>query len=520
MKKLFIFLVFIVISHSVTTFCHSNQFWAKTYGGVKTDHAFSVHQTTDGGYVVVGYSDSFGLGGYDIEIIKLNSEGTVLWEKTYGGIYNDYARSIQQTTDEGYIIAGYTFSSENFDFLILKLDSNGDATWIKTFGEDGSDTTRSVEQTADEGYIVLGNSNSFGVDAEDIWVLKLDENGAVSWQNTYVGNSVNTARSIQQTADGGYIIAGRTTISGTFNVDLWLLKLDSNGAISWQKTYGGEGFDGATSIWQTSDEGYIVSSWTTSFGVDESDIWLVKLDNLGDVTWQKTFGGAGEDYPVDIQQVSDEGYIIAGWTTSFGSGNRDYWLIKLDINGNISWERTYGGSLLDEAHFIRQTTDGGYIVAGDTVSFGKGSSDYFVLKLDPSGEIPGCNISQISNATVANTSILPQDITSTILSTTAIIASPSITSQDTSVGIRDACACEGDFDCDGDLDGTDAAAFKSDFGRSEYNFPCSNDDPCNGDFDCDGDVDGTDTSLLSSDFGRGPFQNPCPPCDLTIWCAY
>lgn len=487
-----------------------------------TDHAFSIQQTEDGGYVVAGYTDSFGLGGFDIWVLKLSTEGTVIWEKTYGRLYNDYTRSIQQTTDGGYVVAGYTAQSinENFDLLVLKLDSNGNITWNNTYGVSGSENSRDIQQTLDGGYIVTGYVESVGSETTDFWILKLDESGNVTWEKSYGSGTTNIVRSIGETSEGGYIVAGRTYVSETDSFDFFIINLDSNGDVSWQKTYGGDNFDGATSIEPTSDEGYIVVGWTTSFGVEEYDAWILKLDSSGDVSWQKTYGGSGEDYPVSIQQTSDAGYVVGGWTTSFGSGNRDYWVFKLDTNGDISWEKTYGGTLLDEAHFIRQTTDGGYIVAGDTVSFSTGSSDYLALKLDPNGEIPDCNLSNISNATVASTSIVAQDITSTVLPTSATKTTPIIINQDTSSESRDTCACEGDFDCDGDVDGSDISLFKVDFGRSEFSTPCSTEDPCNGDFDCDSDVDGSDANLAIADFGRTTLKNPCPNCDPTMWCTY
>ena len=586
------FLVIICISTAQNT--HSSQYWAKSFGGYGQDHAFCIQQTTDAGFIVAGYTDSFGAGGFDIWILKLNTYGNVIWEKTYGRIYNDYARSIQQTADGGYIVAGYTANGvgENFDLLVLKLDGNGDLLWQKTYGGPGSDSARFIKQTSDGGYILAAYSDSFGTGTTDLWILKLDQDGNVSWEKSYGASITNIVRSIQQTADEGYIVAGRTQLSPEYNGDAWVLKLDPLGDISWQKTYGGSSVDGVTTIQQTADEGFIMAGWTSSFGVRDADMWVLKLGSDGDVSWQKTYGGDGEDYPVSIQQTSDQGFVIGGWTTSYSAEGRDCWIIKLDNTGTISWDKRYGGNLLDEAHFVQQTTDGGYIVTGDTVSIGMGSTDYWVLKIDDNGEIPGCQFMNEGTALITITSVVPQTTTATAITTDANVSSPAISSMDTLVdpelsccyteddddcdnmvntndncpnnpngpalgtctkgitgkvcmrdencgdgglcsmdqednypppdgnGFGDACECEGDLDCDEDVDGTDLAFFKEDFGRSLFNEPCTIENPCNGDFDCDEDVDGSDALLITGDFGRSSFGEHCPPCYGEPWCSY
>jgi hypothetical protein len=579
---------------SMAQYAHASQYWAKSFGGYDQDHAFGIQQTTDEGFIVAGYTGSFGAGGFDIWILKLNTYGNVIWEKTYGRASNDYARSIQQTTDGGYIVAGYTANGvgENFDLLVLKLDANGDLLWHKTYGGPGSDSARFIIQTSEGGYILAAYTDSFGTGSTDLWILKLDQDGNISWEKTYRASPTNIVRSIQQTADEGYIVAGRTQLSPESNADAWILKLDPIGDISWQKTYGGSSVDGVTTIQQTADEGFIMAGWTSSFGVRYSDMWVLKLGIDGNVSWQKTYGGDGEDYPVSIQQTSDQGFVIGGWTTSYSSEGRDCWVIKLDNTGTISWDKRYGGTLLDEAHFIQQTIDGGYIVTGDTVSVGAGSTDYWVLKIDDNGEIPGCHFMNEGTALVTVTSVIPQETSVTVLTTAATVESPAISSMDTLVdpevsccyttddvdcddivntndncpnnpngpalgtctkgttgkvcmrdencgngglcsmnqednfpppdgnGFGDACECEGDLDCDEDVDGTDLALFKQDFGRSSFNDPCTSEDPCNGDFDCDEDVDGSDALLITGDFGRSPFGENCPACYGETWCSY
>jgi len=361
--------------------------WQKTFGGIADDEAMSIQQTTDGGYIVAGYTFSFGAGGSDVYVIKLDENGNKVWEKTYGGSGDDYAFSIQQTTDGGYIVAGYTssFGEGNYDFYIIKLDANGNKLWEKTFGGSYNDKAYSIQQTTDGGYIVAGSTISFGEGGSDVYVIKLDKNGDKVWEKTFGGIADDEAKSIQQTTDGGYIVAGYTFSFGEGGSDVYVIKLDENGNESWEKTFGGNGWDEASFIQQTNDEGYIVAGYTFSFGEGWDDVYVIKLDKNGNKVWDKTYGGGNGDRANSIQQTKDGGYIVAGMTSSLGAGNYDFYIIKLDANGNKLWEKTFGGSKYDPAWSIQQTNDGGYIVAGSTISFGAGGSDIYVIKLDENG---------------------------------------------------------------------------------------------------------------------------------------
>jgi uncharacterized delta-60 repeat protein len=377
---------------------------AKSYGGSYDDSARSIQETSDGGYIVAGRTYSFGAGSYDFWILKLNSDGTVSWQKAYGSADEDWAQSIQQTTDGGYIVAGHTYSySASYDFWVLKLNSSGAVTWQKTYGGSYSDYAYSIQQTTDGGYIVAGETRSFGAGYDDIWVLKLTSTGTVSWQKTYGGTDNDWASSIQQTSDGGYIVAG-FTYSFHNGGDVWVLKLASSGSISWQKRYGGTSGDWAESVQQTSDGGYIVAGVTETFDA-YGDIWVLKLTSAGVVSWQKAYGSADEDYAYSVQQTSDGGYIVAGWTYSYSADN-DFWLLKLTDTGAISWQKRYGGSWSDCAYSIRQTNDGGYIMAGDTDSFGAGYTDFWVVRLTSAGTI---TFNAPSGAHMTDTSITPMD---------------------------------------------------------------------------------------------------------------
>ncbi len=400
--------------------------WARTYGDDWEDEwPLSVRQTSDGGYIVAGRTESFGVGGTDLWVLKLDSEGFVEWQHTYGGTGDDYAICVRQTSDGGYIVAGGTdsFGAGDYDAWILKLDSTGNIDWQNTYGGTGRDFPNCIQQTSDGGYIVASDTNSFGAGSYDAWILKLDSTGNIEWGNTQGGSGDDLAFSIQQTSDGGYIVAGGTESFGAGGLDFWVVKRDSTGSIDWQNTYGGTGDDLASSIQQTSDGGYIVAGGTESFGVGGYDIWVLKLDSTGAVDWQKTYGGIYDEavYYSSVQQTTDNGYIIGGLTFSYGAGEADFLALKLDSSGIVEWQNTYGGTENDWGQGIQQTSDGGYVFSGDSTSFHPlpdSDYDWLILKLQSDGEIDtACGINEVSTASTSATSIsaaatsaTPQDL--------------------------------------------------------------------------------------------------------------
>ena len=376
-------------TRSTVTLKKGSPTWERTYGGSDEDVAESIVATSDGGYAVAGYTKSKGAGSYDIWLLKLDSSGAVVWERTYGGSDWDDAKSIVATSDGGYAVAGYTESKgAGFeDIWLLKLDSSGAVVWERTYGVSNHDKAYSIVATSDGGYAVAGSTNSKGAGSKDIWLLKLDSSGAVLWERTYGVSNHDKAYSIVATSDGGYAVAGSTNSKGAGSVDIWLLKLDSSGDVVWERTYGGSAWDDAESIVATSDGGYAVAGYTYSKGAGGEDIWLLKLDSSGAVVWERTYGGSDSDVAYSIVATSDGGYAVAGYTKSKGAGSFDIWLLKLDSSGAVLWERTYGGSAWDEAYSIVATSDGGYAVAGYTESKGAGSFDIWLLKLDKEGKL-------------------------------------------------------------------------------------------------------------------------------------
>ena len=348
--------------------------WTKTFGGVADDYGYSVQQTTDEGYIIAGCTYSFGVGEGDVWFIKTDDSGDTLWTKTYGGSSYDYAYTVQQTTDEGYIMTGMT----DYDVWLIKTNASGDTLWTKTFGSVNIDAGNCVQQTSDGGYIITGYTYHLG---PDVWLLKTNASGDTTWTKTFGGNDVDNGISVQQTADSGYIITGSTRSFGAGEGDVWFIKTNASGDTLWTKTFGGSAADWGMSVQQTADGGYIISGGTESFGA--GDVWLIKTDESGDTTWTKTFGGSDVDGGYSVQQTSDGGYIIAGYTGSFGAGGQDVWLIRTNALGDTLWTKTFGGSDIDYAYSVQQTTDAGYIITGVTESFGAGGYDVWLIKTGP-----------------------------------------------------------------------------------------------------------------------------------------
>jgi uncharacterized delta-60 repeat protein len=361
--------------------------WTRTYGGGNYDEARSVQQTADGGYIAAGCTYSFGAGAYDFYLLKTDSLGDTLWTRTYGRHDWEWAYSVRQTSDGGYAVAGYTHSlcAGSYDFYLVKTNSQGDTLWTRTYGESGDDVAYSIQQTADGGYVVAGHTSSFGAGSYDFYLVKTDSLGDTVWTRTYGGSNYDYARSVQQTGDGGYIVAGYTMSFGAGTptyANFYLVKTNSEGNALWTHAYGGVYDDRAYSVQQTSEGGYIVAGYTQSFGAGYHDFYLVMTDSLGDTLWTRTYGGSSDEEAYSVQQTSEGGYIVAGYTQSFGAGYHDFYLVKTNSQGDTLWTRTYGGSNYDEAYSVQQTADGGYIVAGYGRSFG-GDGDFYLVKTGP-----------------------------------------------------------------------------------------------------------------------------------------
>jgi len=430
--------------------------WQKSVGGSGKDYANSVRQTADGGYIVAGYTNSTdgdvvgNHGGDDVWMVKFSSSGIVEWTKALGGTGNDAATYVQQTADHGYVIAGYSSSNDGDvsgnhggdDAWVVKLDSVGNLQWQKSLGGNNNDAATAIQQLADGGYIVgcyaISENNGdvfMSHGAAEYWIDKLSCIGNIEWNLCLGGQSYEFAHDIHQTADGGFIVGGNTfSIDGNVtgnngNMDYWVVKIDTLQQLEWQKTLGGTGTDLLASVVQTNDGGYITAGHVYSqdgdvagsgfHGPFMNDFWVVKLNNTGAIQWKIALGGSGNDFAQSIQQTADGGYIVFGFTFSNDgnvSGNHgyyDYWMVKLNSQGNIEWQKTFGGTdqdgyntitqQVDGAHSIQQTTDLGYVFAGYAKSsdgdatLNHGDFDYWVVKV---GFSTGLNQALFDNVNV------------------------------------------------------------------------------------------------------------------------
>jgi hypothetical protein len=355
-------------SHAVITF-------ERTYGGPDVDAGLSVQQAADGGYVIAGYAtDYLGANWRGVYLVRTDPRGKILWEKVYGGVGYNSGRSVRQLADGGYAVAGFSnaFGSGGNHAYLVRTDSLGSLLWERTYYRGQG---QSLVLTYDGGYVVAGYSRN----PMALRAVRADSLGNALWQVMYLGYH---GQSVDQFSTGGYIVAGYGT-----NVphDICLARIGPLGDSLWIKTYGGSLPDKAYSVRRTSDNGFIVAGHTDSFGPGVVNVYLLKTDSLGNVLWERTYGGSASDQGWAVRQTGDGGYIVAGVTMSFGEGAGDAYLLKTDSLGNVLWERAFGGPSPDRAFSVAETQDGGYVLAGRTRSYGAGESDVYLIKTDSLG---------------------------------------------------------------------------------------------------------------------------------------
>ena len=378
MKK--IITIFIIV-HLYLIILDSQVKFQRAIGGTGRDIAYSITQTTDGGYAVAGFTNSYGAGGYDMYIVKINNSGTVQWSKTIGGTNDDYAYSITRTTDGGFVVGGST-ASFGSGMYIVKLDPNGSPQWSKTVI--GAYRPYSITQTIDGGYVLGGTTSA------DYCIVKLNSSGTLIWSTTLEGPLAQTIpyNSMIQTIDGGIAFAGFTNRYGVWYEDYYVMKINSSGIYQWSRTVGGGGFDRAFSIIQTTDSGFAMAGWSNTFGADIPNVYITKLNSNGTLQWGKIIVKYGEEGASSIIQTSDGGYVTAGYCINTSSDTNIY-IVKLDGNANFQWGKSIGGTGGDFAYKVIETTDGGFAMAGYTKSFGAGNADMFIVKCDANGNTCG-----------------------------------------------------------------------------------------------------------------------------------
>ena len=379
----------------------------KAYGGTGMDNGHSVCQTIDGGYIIAGTTTSFGSGGRDVYVVKTDASGDTLWTKTFGGAMdNEYGFCVQQTSDSGYVISGVASSFDDVagDIYLIKLNASGDTNWTRTYGGIGVEWGNSVQQTTDGGYIMAGQTPAFGAGGFDAYLVKTDASGNISWTKTIGSPGLEIAYAIQQTADGGYIVTGQVDSDGAGFGDFYLIKTNHLGDVEWTKAYGVSGEESGVSVRQTTDGGYIIGGSSEDTGTLGKDMCLIKTNSTGNILWANTYGGDFIDECYDVIQTNDEGYIMCGKSFSFSSaGDYDVYIVKVNNQGAVLWSKTFGasgsGSQNEIGYSIQQTQDGGFIIAGESLmGFGVGLMNVYLIKTDSFGN-SGCNQGNPATAT-------------------------------------------------------------------------------------------------------------------------
>jgi len=360
--------------------------WSRTFGGPNEDYGNWLIKTSDGGYLVTGViapeNPASVIDYWDGLLVKTDSAGNTVWSKTFEGIGQDYLYRMIQTSDQGYLLQGWTdsYNDGNREIWLIKIDNLGNTIWSKTYPDAPQSGWTGLVQTGDGGYALA--AGTYGLAGGiDVTLTKLDTTGNIQWTKSYGGSGFDCTNALIQMSDGGYAIAGRTT-SSTGNQDFLLIRTDASGNMLWSKAYGGPSEDGASDMVGTADGGFAIVGYTYSYGAGGMDAWLVKIDSNGNMLWDKTYGGTGTDLGTAIVQTFDGGYALTGPTSSFGAGSYDFYLVRTDANGNLLWSDAYGGPNYDWASGIIQASDGGYVLVGFINQAGDaGTADFWLLKV-------------------------------------------------------------------------------------------------------------------------------------------
>jgi hypothetical protein len=354
--------------------------WSHNYGGQLSETGYSGVRTTDGGLAALGDSYS-NTTDHDFYLVRLDSLGDTLWTKTYGGAASDYGYDIQQTVDGGFILVGMTnsFGAGGQDIYLVKTDSAGEQIWARTYGGALHDVGWSV-RIVSGGYIIAGSTASYGAGTTDVYLVRTNSLGDTLWTRTYGGASGETGFAVREVSGSGYIIAGATGSFGVGYGSIYAVRTDANGDTLWTRTYGGDKSDLAYSVEIALDGGFVFVGATQSFGASYNDVYLVKTDPDGVMEWEKTYGGAFEDKGYAVRPAADGGFYVAGATESFGRGKADMYVIKTNPIGDIDWDTTYGGAQSDYCRSAVGNQGTLYLI-GHSSSYSSGGTDLYLVKI-------------------------------------------------------------------------------------------------------------------------------------------
>ena len=365
--------------------------WERILGGEKNDQASMALPIPGGGFIMVGRTFSKGMGGSDGWVVRMDRLGKVLWERTFGGKGLDALMTVSPTPGEGFMVAGITTSKSKgrADGWVLRLDSQGNKLWEKTFGGARNDSIISSTPMPGGGTLMVGFTRSSGKGHRDAWFLWVSDDGEQSWERTEGGRKREELSSIAPVPGGGFIAVGITRTFGAGNADGWVHRLDGDGKTTlWELTFGDKAYNAIQSVSPLADGGFILAGNTRSNPPGKPDAWVLRIDNLGRILWESTFGGPNIDFATSVHPLRNGGFLVGGVTASKGAGGYDAWLIRLDGGGKLVWERTFGKSGNDGFSKVFPAPDGGFIATGFTAKPGKKEDfDGWVLLLDPEGKV-------------------------------------------------------------------------------------------------------------------------------------
>jgi hypothetical protein len=359
--------------------------WTRVYVTNHYEFANCIRETSDGGFIIVGYTRTPSWDT-DIYLMKTDEAGEISWSETFGGTEDDGGMDIRQTPDGGFIIVGYTesYGAVQNDIYLLKTDNSGDSLWANRFGGDSTDIGRSVYLTSDGGFLITGQTYLFGPGEMDAIVIKTDSLGEESWSSTFGGlaGEIDDGFDALETDDGGYLAVAKKGAYGPDPEDVWLIKLDENGDSLWTRFYGDEFVDRGLSLLRLSSGNYLIAGFAYSFLSESYDVYSVIIDENGELLHSNTYGGFDTDLGIGAYPTFDGGSIISGYTRSFSQGEDDAYLVKIDQTAEMQWDYSFGGEEIDISTSCVQASDGGYLLTGYTYSFGN-TADIFLIKLEP-----------------------------------------------------------------------------------------------------------------------------------------
>ena len=359
-----------------------------TFGDASYDYGRSLIELNDGGYLIAGNTSLLGDNYSNALLIKIDHTGKEMWKRDYTFSSVDRLNMVKELQDGSLVAAGFTMSSTNYskDIFVIKTDAQGNLEWQRSYGDAQDETANSIDISIDGGFIISGEVINENTGFSLCYLIKIDNEGELDWSNTFGGSQNDNGLSVISTNDAGFAITGMTRSLGDSNGDVWLIKVNSNGEMEWERTYGGDDTEYGRTIQQTVDGGYIIIGQTESFGLGYNDAYLIKTDSQGNEIWSQTFGGQGTDQGRQVVNTLDEGYLISGYTDSFGTlGGFNFWLVKANSLGELEWQRFYGEQGDDRGLSGIQTSDGGYAIAGYTNSGTSSGSDILFIKTDDNG---------------------------------------------------------------------------------------------------------------------------------------